>query len=60
MCELFGFSSRIPTVVSVLCRRALCSAAVWVASVPLTDEPWRALQEGEAVVIRSGAVHTQR
>jgi len=27
---------------------------VFLASVPLTDEPWRALEEGEVVVIRSG------
>jgi glutamine amidotransferase len=26
-----------------------------LASVPLTDEPWRALREGEVVVIRNGA-----
>jgi glutamine amidotransferase len=29
---------------------------VLLASVPLTEEPWRALQEGEVVVIHSGAV----
>ncbi len=27
-----------------------------LASVPLTDEPWRALQEGEIIVIQSGTV----
>jgi predicted glutamine amidotransferase len=31
-------------------------AIVWVASVPLTNEPWRPLAEGELLAIRAGEV----
>jgi predicted glutamine amidotransferase len=29
---------------------------VWIASVPLTDDGWRPLAEGEVVAVRSGEV----
>ena len=29
-------------------------SVLWVASVPLTDEPWRPLSEGELLVVRGG------
>lgn len=49
-----------PPGLHVLCRH--CAAiedgvdVALVASVPLTDEPWRALDEGELVVLREGRV----
>lgn len=36
------------------------SAAVFVASVPLTDEAWQALQEGELIAVRDGKVVATR
>jgi glutamine amidotransferase len=32
------------------------TSVAWIASVPLTDEPWQALACGELVAVRSGAV----
>jgi predicted glutamine amidotransferase len=36
------------------------SAAVFIASVPLTDEAWRPLQEGELMAVRDGEVVATR
>jgi predicted glutamine amidotransferase len=36
------------------------SAAVFIASVPLTDEAWRPLQEGELMAVRDGDVVATR
>ena len=36
------------------------SAAVFVASVPITDEAWRPLQEGELLAVRDGEVIASR
>lgn len=35
-------------------------SAVFIASVPLTDEPWRPLSEGEVLAVRSGEVLESR
>lgn len=35
-------------------------AVVWIASVPLTDEAWRPLAEGELMAVRGGEVLTSR
>jgi glutamine amidotransferase len=49
----------VPPGLHVLCRRCVESAAqdvTLVASVPLTREPWRALEEGEVIALRGGRV----
>jgi predicted glutamine amidotransferase len=35
------------------------TSVVWVASVPLTDDPWQPLARGELVAIRDGAILTR-
>jgi predicted glutamine amidotransferase len=35
---------------------ALAQRVVLVASVPLTDEPWQAMEEGSLIVLRDGSV----
>ena len=35
-------------------------AIVWIASVPLTDEAWRPLAEGEVVAVRTGEILASR
>ncbi len=49
-----------PPGLHLLCRRCTATAdgvdVALVASVPLTDEPWRPLAEGELVVLRQGKV----
>jgi len=34
------------------------ASVVWVASVPLTDDPWQPLAHGELVAIRDGEILT--
>lgn len=48
-----------PPGLHVLCRSCVEASAqevALVASVPLTGEPWRALDEGEVIVVRAGRV----
>jgi predicted glutamine amidotransferase len=48
-----------PPGLHVLCRRCIENGAqevALVASVPLTDERWRALDEGEVIVLQAGRV----
>jgi predicted glutamine amidotransferase len=49
-----------PPGLHVLCRRCVegegAQEVALVASVPLTDERWRALDEGEVIVLREGRV----
>jgi glutamine amidotransferase len=49
-----------PPGLHLLCRHCTSAAdgvdVALVASVPLTAEPWRALEEGELVVLREGRV----
>lgn len=49
-----------PPGLHLLCRHCTATAdgvdVALVASVPLSDEPWRALGEGELVVLREGRV----
>ena len=52
-----------PPGLHVLCRRCVEHGAqevALVASVPLTDERWRALEEGEVIVLRGGRVVESR
>jgi glutamine amidotransferase len=52
-----------PPGLHVLCRRCLERGAqevALVASVPLTGERWRALEEGEVIVLRAGRVVESR
>ena len=41
-----------------LAVRTEAASVVWVASVPLTEDPWRPLDRGELLVIRDGVVLT--
>jgi predicted glutamine amidotransferase len=55
MCELFAMSSRLPATITYSLEE-FAQHVVLAATVPLTDEPWEALDEGEIVVARNGEI----
>ena len=52
MCELLAISTRHPV--------RLTSSLKALASVPLTDEAWRPMPEGEVIAIRNGEIISTR
>jgi predicted glutamine amidotransferase len=56
MCELLALSTSQPA----LAVEHGNSAALFIASVPLTDEAWRPFHEGELMAARDGEVLATR
>ncbi|MBE0549601.1 MAG: class II glutamine amidotransferase, partial [Rubrivivax sp.] len=53
--EFAAVPAGVDDLVAVTVERAARSA-VWLASVPLSDEAWRPLAEGELLVVRAGHI----